>query len=58
MIENAEYLTHKIPFVIPSTSIFKTAYFYAGSVVYYMIYAWYAPRGSTFFHFPTFMHKS
>ncbi len=58
MIKNAEYLTEKIPFVIPSTNIFKTMYYYAGSVVYYLIYYYYAPKDTTEFNFPTFMHKS
>lgn len=58
MIKNAEYLTEKIPFVIPATNLFKTMYFYVGSVVYYLIYHHYAPKDTVEFNFPTFMHQS
>lgn len=34
-------MNEKISFVIPSTSSFSSAYYYAGSVVYYLIY-WFA----------------
>jgi glycerol-3-phosphate dehydrogenase len=46
MIKNAEYLCEKIPFVIPSPNFFKTLYYYAGSVVYYLIYFYYAPKNT------------
>jgi hypothetical protein len=38
--------------------MFKTMYYYLGSVIYYMIYYHYAPKDSVQFNFPTFMHQS
>lgn len=38
MLRNAAYMNEKIPFVIPSTNSFSTAYYYIGSVFYYLIY--------------------
>lgn len=32
-------------------------YYYAGSVIYYLIYHHYAPKDTIEFNFPTFMHK-
>ena len=51
-------MSEKIPFVIPATNVFKTMYYYAGSVVYYLIYHYYAPKDTVDFNFPTFMHKT
>lgn len=33
-------------------------YYYAGSVVYYLIYYHYAPKDTVEFNFPIFMHQS
>ena len=58
MLRNAAYMNDKISFVIPTTSFFTTAYYYIGSVVYYLIY-WFASEKNTIkFNFPYFLHRN
>lgn len=57
MIDSAPHLTTKIPFVIPCTNIFKAAYYYVGSLVYYLIYYAYSPPTATTFRMPYFLSR-
>lgn len=57
MIDSAEHLTAKIPFVIPCTNVFSAVYYYVGSLMYYLIYHWFAPAGKTAFKMPYFMDR-
>jgi glycerol-3-phosphate dehydrogenase len=57
MIDSAEHLTTKIPFVIPAQNIFQGFYYYIGSVLYYAIYSIYAPKTETIFNFPFFFNR-
>lgn len=57
MIDSAPHLTSKIPFVIPCTNIFKAAYYYVGSLVYYLIYYAYSPQTATSFRMPYFLSR-
>lgn len=57
MIDSAEHLTAKIPFVIPCTNVFSAFYYYAGSLMYYLIYDWFALKNKTSFKMPYFIDR-
>lgn len=38
MLQNAQYMNKPLPTVIPTFSLFKTIYYYAGSLMYHFIY--------------------
>jgi len=38
MIQNAQYMNRAFPIIIPSKSLFQTLYFYAGTLLYHLIY--------------------
>lgn len=56
MIDSAPHLTNKISIVLPSTNPFQTIYYYAGMVMYYLIYAFCHPATGTKFNFPYFLN--
>lgn len=58
MLRNAAYMNQKIPFVIPSTNSISTAYYYIGSVFYYMIYWFVNEKNAMKFNFPYFLHRN
>lgn len=58
MIRSASYMNDKISFVIPCTNSFWSAYYYLGSVVYYLIYWLYSPKNTVKFNFPYFLHRN
>lgn len=47
MVDSASHLTCKLPFVIPSTNLFWSTYYYLGSMIYYWIYSWYSSHKGT-----------
>lgn len=57
MIDSASHLTSKVPFVIPCTNLFYGLYYYIGSMVYYLIYEWFAPKNGTIFNAPYFLNR-
>lgn len=38
MVHNAQYMNKLLPIIIPSNSTWETIYYYAGSLVYYLVY--------------------
>lgn len=58
MIDSAPHLTTKVPFVIPCGNMFAAFYYYLGSMMYYMIYRYYAPDTKTKFNAPYFLNRS
>ena len=38
MLQNAQYMNSPLPTVIPTFSLFRTAYYYVGSLVYHLVY--------------------
>ena len=57
MIDSASHLTNKFPCVIPCKNIFYGLYYYAGSLIYYLIYKWYSPKTATGFLPPYFLNR-
>jgi glycerol-3-phosphate dehydrogenase len=57
MIDSATHLTGKIPFVIPCTNALWGVYYYMGSLMYYWIYEWFAPKRGTWFKPPIFFNR-
>jgi hypothetical protein len=57
MIDSASHLTNKFTCVIQCTYIFSGLYYYAGSLMYYLIYKWYSPKTTTVFKPPYFLNR-
>jgi glycerol-3-phosphate dehydrogenase len=58
MIQCAPYMNSKVQFVIPTKNIFESTYFFAGLVLYYLIYQFSKGRNTAAFNFPYFLHRS
>ena len=58
MIRNASFMNDKVSFVIPCTNSFDSAYFYIGSLVYFLIYWATRPANTPPFNFPFFVNRS
>ena len=57
MIRNASYMNDKVSFVIPCTNSFWSMYYYAGSLIYYMIYLATNLPGTPKFNSPYFLGR-
>ena len=57
MIRSASYMNEKVPIVIPYSSSLSAIYYYAGSIMYYLIYWASSPPATPRFSFPFFFTR-